>query len=94
MGVNEFTQGEARGITMMKRDPKTEAAQRQRLATVRENRDNEKVKELHGRLAAAAQSDENLMPLFITCVENEMTLGEICHTLRKVWGEYRPSYEL
>jgi methylmalonyl-CoA mutase N-terminal domain/subunit len=32
------------------------------------------------------------MSLFIACVENDVTLGEICHTLRGVWGEYRPSY--
>jgi methylmalonyl-CoA mutase N-terminal domain/subunit len=31
---------------------------------------------------------ENLMPLFIECVENDITLGEICNTLRVVWGEY------
>ena len=23
-------------------------------------------------------------------VENDVTVGEICHTLRSVWGEYRP----
>lgn len=31
---------------------------------------------------------DNLMPLFIECVENDITLGEICNTLRSVWGEY------
>ena len=31
---------------------------------------------------------ENLMSLFIECVENDVTLGEICNTLRGVWGEY------
>src|SRR5512135_155129 len=30
----------------------------------------------------------NFMPLFVECVENEVTLGEICNTLRGVWGEY------
>jgi methylmalonyl-CoA mutase N-terminal domain/subunit len=30
----------------------------------------------------------NLMPLFIECVENDITLGEICNTLRVRWGEY------
>ncbi|MFQ5419060.1 MAG: methylmalonyl-CoA mutase [Anaerolineae bacterium] len=94
VGVNRFTQEEELSIAMMKLDPETEAAQRQRLAALRAQRDNEKVQELRGRLTAAAQSDENLMPLFVTCVENDMTLGEICHTLRNVWGEYRPSYEL
>ena len=28
------------------------------------------------------------MPLFIECVEHSMTLGEICNTLRGIWGEY------
>ena len=28
------------------------------------------------------------MPVFIECVENDITLGEICNTLRGVWGEY------
>jgi hypothetical protein len=27
---------------------------------------------------------ENLMPLFIECVEYDITLGEICNTLRGV----------
>jgi methylmalonyl-CoA mutase N-terminal domain/subunit len=31
-----------------------------------------------------------MIPLFVTCVENDMTLGEICGVLRKVWGEYQP----
>jgi hypothetical protein len=29
------------------------------------------------------------MPLFIVCIENKLTLGEICNLLRGVWGEYR-----
>ena len=40
------------------------------------------------KLKAAAVGNENLMPLFIECVENNITLGEICNTLRVVWGEY------
>jgi len=30
------------------------------------------------------------MPLILTCVENDLTLGEICGALRAAWGEYRP----
>ena len=44
--------------------------------------------ELLARLESAAQGSENLMPLFIECVEGEVTLGEICNTLRGMWGEY------
>jgi methylmalonyl-CoA mutase N-terminal domain/subunit len=35
-----------------------------------------------------AHGTSNLIPLFIECVENNITLGEICNTLRVVWGEY------
>ena len=94
VGVNRFTQEEDVGIELMRLDPAIEAAQRQRLAALRERRNNEKAAELRGHLAAAAQSNENLMPLLIACVENDVTLGEICNTLRQVWGEYQPGSEI
>jgi methylmalonyl-CoA mutase N-terminal domain/subunit len=31
------------------------------------------------------------MPLFVAAVESSVTVGEICRTLRAVWGEYRPA---
>jgi methylmalonyl-CoA mutase N-terminal domain/subunit len=52
------------------------------------------VAELRGQLENAARGRENLMPLFVTCVENDVTLGEICHTLRGVFGEYRPNVSI
>jgi methylmalonyl-CoA mutase, N-terminal domain len=80
-------------MAMMKLDPAIEASQRARLAALRARRDNDKVAELRGQLAATAVTSENLMPLLITCVENDVTLGEICQTLRGVWGEYKPSFD-
>jgi methylmalonyl-CoA mutase N-terminal domain/subunit len=64
------------------------------LAELRAGRDGGKVAELRANLKVAAAGDENLMPHFITCVENNVTLGEICNSLREVWGEYRPDYAL
>jgi len=95
VGVNRFTQGnEGVHMEMMKLDPAQEAEQCRRLAELRAHRDNHKVGELKSQLETAASAQENLMPLFITCVENDVTLGEICHTLRDVWGEYRPGYQI
>ncbi len=91
VGVNKFTTDEPVNMQILKLDPAIEEGQRQHLAKLRANRDNGKVAELRAQLASAAASDENLMPLFVTCVENDVTLGEICHTLRDVWGEYRPT---
>ena len=92
VGVNRFVQDESVKIDLLKLDPAIEEAQRAQLAALRQRRDNNKVAELRAQLAAAAQTHENLLPLFITCVENDMTLGEICHTLRDVWGEYQPTF--
>jgi methylmalonyl-CoA mutase N-terminal domain/subunit len=94
VGVNRFTEEAEAPIAVLKIDPRIEADQRQRLAALRARRDNECVARLREQLAAAAQGSENLMPLFVQCVEHDVTLGEICHTLRQVWGEYQPGFNL
>lgn len=95
VGMNQFVdKNEQLNMDLLRVDPAIEQAQRERLAALRARRDNEKVSALRGQLVAAASSTDNLMPLFITCVENDVTLGEICHSLRSVWGEYQPSGEI
>lgn len=91
VGVNRFVEDEDRPIELQTIDPAIEVRQRERLSRIRRERDNERVAQLRQYLAQAAQGSENLMPHFIDCVENEVTLGEICHTLRQVWGEHQPS---
>ena len=91
VGVNDFTTEALADIERMRVDPAVEAAARQRLAAFRAGRDAAKVSQLRTRLEAAARGPENLMPLLVECVEQRLTVGEICHTLRGVWGEYRPS---
>jgi methylmalonyl-CoA mutase, N-terminal domain len=91
VGVNEFTTEATSDIERMKMDPGVEAQARQRLADFRAGRDAAKVSELRTQLEAAARGTDNLMPLLVACVEQRLTIGEICHTLRGVWGEYRPT---
>ena len=90
VGVNQFQVDEQITLERQVIDPALEAAARQRLADLRSGRDNVKIAELRSRLESAAKGSENLMPLFIESVENKMTLGEVCNTLRGVWGEYIP----
>jgi methylmalonyl-CoA mutase N-terminal domain/subunit len=94
VGVNQFTSSEERMPGLLRVDPAIEAAQHQKLADLRARRDNAKVAELRAHLEAAAKGSDNLMPLFVTCVENDVTLGEICNTLRGVFGEYRPNLSI
>jgi methylmalonyl-CoA mutase N-terminal domain/subunit len=60
------------------------------LAELRARRDDERVNALLARIDSAARGSENLMPLFVEAVGNDVTLGEVCDVLRGVWGEYRP----
>ncbi|MEW6030787.1 MAG: methylmalonyl-CoA mutase family protein [Chloroflexota bacterium] len=88
VGVNEFEVKEERSLERLAVDPAIEVGQRERLKELRDSRNAKRVEELLGKLVEAANGTENLMPLFIECVENDVTLGEICNTLRGVWGEY------
>jgi len=90
VGVNAFQSDDKIDLEQLKVNPAIEQQQRGRLAELRANRDQVKVNELLAHLETTARSKDNLIPLFIDCVENDMTLGEICGVLRKVWGEYQP----
>ena len=90
VGVNDFQVEEQIELEQLKVDPAIETAQHQRLAKIRQRRDSARVLALLTRLEQSAHGDENLIPLFIECVENDITLGEICGVLRKAWGEYQP----
>lgn len=90
VGVNAFQVDEEIELEQLKVDLEVEASQRVRLEELRAGRDAGRVGELLGHLETNARTKENLMPVFIECVENGITLGEICGLLRGLWGEYEP----
>jgi len=90
VGLNAYQVDESIELARLKVDPAIEADQGARLSRLRLQRDASRVSELLTRLEHTAQRHENLLPLFIECVENDVTLGEICRVLRQVWGEYHP----
>ncbi len=63
----------------------------ERLASLRSRRDSQALQQALDRLENAAQSRDNLMPYILSAVEAYATTGEICTTLRRVWGEYQAS---
>jgi len=91
VGVNAYEIEETLTLEKLKVDPAIEHSQRTKLAALRARRDNARVADLRTHLDTTARTSENLLPLFVECVENNVTLGEICHTLRGVWGEYQAS---
>ena len=90
VGVNAFNVDEEVNREMVKVDPALEISRRTELSHLRKTRDQDMVSGLLTRLENAAESDANLMPHFIECVKHDVTLGEICGTLRHIWGEYQP----
>ncbi|MBK8813298.1 MAG: methylmalonyl-CoA mutase family protein [Acidobacteria bacterium] len=89
VGVNKFHIDEDHAIPILKVDEKIERAQVERLRAVREKRDKVKADNALAKIEEAARGDENLLPRILEAVESYVTVGEISHRLRKVWGEYR-----
>lgn len=91
VGVNAYQIEEQIDLERLVVDPAIEKSAVERLKKLRKNRDQTKVSELLTQLEVVAHSDENLLPLFVECVANNITLGEICALLRQEWGEYTPA---
>ena len=89
VGVNAFTEGEAQRPEPQRIDPETERRQVERTRVVRAARNKAAADEALERLTGAAAGTENVLPRIRACVEANVTLGEIAHGLRSVWGEYR-----
>ena len=94
VGLNALQVDETVELDRLTVDPAVEANQCRRLMELRARRDAARVSELLAQLEAVARSSQNLVPLFIECVQNDITLGEICGVLRSIWGEYRPPISL
>jgi methylmalonyl-CoA mutase N-terminal domain/subunit len=91
VGVNEFVAEEEIPIKILQIDPEIEKKLVERLKQVKRQRNQAKVKETLNKLhRAAEQEDANLMPFILQAVKEYATLGEICDTLRDVFGEYKP----
>lgn len=91
VGVNKFTIEEEGKKDLLRLDPQVEFNQREKLAKLRDERDNDKVNKTLSILKEKAFSDENLMPYILDAVKAYSTLGEICNVLRDVFGEYEQS---
>ncbi len=91
IGVNRFTLNVEEPYQPLRVDPAIEQAQRDRLARLRESRDSGAVTASLGALEKAAGVDNsNVLYPMREALRAKATVGEVCHTLRSVWGTYRP----
>ena len=89
VGVNKFRIEEPDTIPILTIDERVERDQVERVRAVRERRDAKKAECGLSALEEAAKGSENLLPRILSCVESEVTVGEISNGLRNIWGEYR-----
>src|SRR3989304_5875893 len=91
VGVNKFVdeQKQDEEVVLTKIDPALVQKQMEKLGNVKSERDNQKVKRALMELKKKAQVNENLVPPIQDAVREYATVGEICDTLREVFGEHR-----
>jgi len=88
VGVNEYVEDEETEVTPLRVTKAAFHRQLARLKAIRAARDAQKWRKSIDALHKAAEGDANMMPLIVDCVRAEATLGEICDTLREVFGTW------
>jgi methylmalonyl-CoA mutase, N-terminal domain len=89
VGVNDFVMENEPPIEILLIDEAVTGRQLEQLCRLRETRDNGRVRTtLEALRGAAAKNDVNMMPYILDCVRAYATLGEMCDTLRGVYGVY------
>lgn len=89
VGVNRFRVEDDVRPPIMRVNPETVRLQLEQLRQVRSNRNQEEVQKRLTALKEAAKGTDNLMPYILDAVKAYATVGEICNTLRDVFGEYK-----
>jgi methylmalonyl-CoA mutase N-terminal domain/subunit len=91
VGLNQYQDEPEQSIPLFKVDPESETRQIQQLRGLRETRDAGAVARTLAAVEDAARRGGNIIPATIEAVKAYATLGEICDTLRKVYGVHQPS---
>jgi len=89
VGVNKFNSDEASPNNLLKINERVQQEQIASLNEIKTKRNNEEVKDKLRNLKEAAQTDINLMSFILEAVKVYASIGEICNTLRDVFGEYK-----
>ncbi|HEX7786236.1 MAG TPA: methylmalonyl-CoA mutase family protein [Methylomirabilota bacterium] len=91
VGLNEFLMEEPPPANLFQVDPAVGQAIIERLGALRRRRDASAVDRALEAVDRAARGRDNLLPHILAAVRAQVTLGEICDTLRRVFGMHQPS---
>ena len=88
VGVNDFVETGGHMVGTLYIDETAGERQLERLDALRARRDAAQVRKTLAALQAGASSGSNTMPLLLDAARAYATVGEMCDSLREVWGEY------
>jgi methylmalonyl-CoA mutase N-terminal domain/subunit len=88
--VNQFADAEEAAAPAFRPDPAVERERATMLAAWRSQREPKACAMALAALDRAARGRINLMPPILEALKARATLGEVCDTLREVFGTYRP----
>jgi methylmalonyl-CoA mutase N-terminal domain/subunit len=88
VGVNDFVTRDEQPVGTLHIDESVGERQIAKLQRLKASRDHARVQRALAALRQAALGTANTMPLLLEAVHAYATVGEMCDTLREVWGEY------
>ncbi len=91
VGVSKYTLGDDSDskIPTLYISEEVEREQIKGLKEIKKNRDNNLVEKNLAALKKAAEGTDNLFPHILDCVRSYASLGEMCQTMKEVFGEYK-----
>ena len=92
VGVNRFVDADARVVELQRISAEETAQQMERLRELRVSRDQAAVDAALLEVEETARGTTNLLPPMREALRLRSTLGEVSDALRRVFGEYRPTY--
>jgi methylmalonyl-CoA mutase, N-terminal domain len=89
VGLNRYQEDEEVHLQLFKGDPEVEEKEIKKVQKLRRERDDQKVQSTLKQLGKAARERVNLVEPLVPAVGAYATLGEICSTLKEVFGEHK-----
>ncbi|HLK42559.1 MAG TPA: methylmalonyl-CoA mutase family protein, partial [Thermoleophilia bacterium] len=88
VGVNRYTAEGGGEPELLRIDPASEVAQRERTQALRASRDQAAVDAALAAVRTTAKGDGNLLVPMRAALAAQATIGEVCGVLRSEWGTY------
>jgi methylmalonyl-CoA mutase N-terminal domain/subunit len=92
VGVNRFVDAGGKDVELQRISAEETAQQTARLGKLRASRDQPAVDAALDAVEEAARGTENLLSPMREALRLHATVGEVSDVLRRVFGEYRPTY--